>query len=73
MRLLRLLYKFVKQTLKLQFREDFGESLRVRLLQLERFKVELHGNVGSDGCEELRHADVLNGSLHLLAQLALYL
>ena len=70
---MRFLYEFVQQTLKLQFGEDFGEACRVRLLKFQRVEVEVDRNVGSDGGKELRHAYIVNGSLHLLAQLALYL
>ena len=67
---MRLLYKFIEKTLKFQFGEDFGESGCVRLFNLQRVEVEIDGNVGADGCEELRHTNVVDSRLNLFAQLA---
>ena len=67
---MRLLYKFVKKTLKLQFGEYFRESGCVGLLYLQRVEIEFDRNVGADGCKELRHTNVVDSRLYLFTQLA---
>ena len=54
----------------LQFKQQFAQFVLVWFHEFQSFHIELDGDIGFDGCQEVTHLDVLHMFFHFLAKLA---
>ena len=71
MRFLAFFKNSVGEAFHLQFEEQFAEFVLIRLDNLQRFHIELDGNIRLDSREEVTHPDIVDMFLNLLAKFAL--